>query len=173
MQSSFRVTIAMSVAVQKFFKQMANLYPYNHFQALGIKFVEYSGKRTKMVLPFNPDLIGDPDHGLIHGGVLTSLLDTCCGCAAVEALDEISIYPTIDLRIDHLRPAVAHQTIYAEAEAFRVTPHIIFCEGLVYQDDPDKPIARCLANFTRLAPEISKSMMEGFKRMAIEDNNND
>jgi uncharacterized protein (TIGR00369 family) len=54
-------------------------------------------------LPFRPELGLAPDGDAFHGGVLASLVDLT-GHAAI-ALSIGRVAPTVDLRIDYLRPA--------------------------------------------------------------------
>ena len=70
-----------------------------------------------MHLPMKPELIGNFVHGILHGGVISSLLDVCGGAMALigafanhqhlppaERMSKLSKLGTIDLRIDYLRP---------------------------------------------------------------------
>jgi len=50
-----------------------------HSKKLGIKFVAVDKGRATMSLPYNTDLIGDPDTRVLHGGAVTTLLDQACG----------------------------------------------------------------------------------------------
>lgn len=54
-------------------------------------------------LPYQPVLRRSPDESYFHGGVIAALID-CVGHAAV-AVRAGRMVPTIDLRIDYLRPA--------------------------------------------------------------------
>jgi uncharacterized protein (TIGR00369 family) len=70
-----------------------------------------------MHLPMKPELIGNFVHGILHGGVIASLLDVTGGAMALigafqrhqhlstgERMARLSKLGTIDLRIDYLRP---------------------------------------------------------------------
>ena len=52
---------------------------------------------------FKPEFIGDPNREALHGGVLSTLIDTtgglCCWSTLRHQNDRVS---TIDLRIDYL-----------------------------------------------------------------------
>jgi uncharacterized protein (TIGR00369 family) len=132
--------------------------PGDHFHALGIAFTDIQQGKIEARLPYRHAIVGNPENGLIHGGALTALLDTSCGFAAVTALEQLTLCPTLDLRIDYMRPAKPGLTIYAEAEAYRVTANVIFCRGLAYQEDKNNPIAYCTANFTRMDAEVARTM---------------
>ena len=58
-------------------------------------------------LPFRPVFIGDTERGVLHGGVVTAMLDESCGMAVDLALDGTRAIATLDLRIDYQKPAIA------------------------------------------------------------------
>lgn len=129
-----------------------------HCKQLGITAVEAGRGRLKLALPYSEKIIGNPDTKVIHGGVLTTLMDTACGFAAVLGLDEPSIAPTLDLRIDYMCAATPGKTVIGEAIAYRVTSTVIFARGTAYhEDNPDKPIAHCTASFMRISAEAKQA----------------
>lgn len=98
-------------AVRELFKRI----PFNEY--LGIELEEVSCERVMMHLPMKPELIGNFFHGILHGGVIASLLDVVGGAMAMigafekhrhltteERASRLSRLGTIDLRIDYLRP---------------------------------------------------------------------
>lgn len=137
---------------------MAKANPGDHFHALGMRFTAVEEGGAKMQLPYSDAIVGNPETGVVHGGVITALLDSCCGFAAISCLDHLCFCPTLDLRIDYMGMAVPGRTIYAEARVYRSTRHVIFCRGKAYQDDPQKPLAYCVANFAQLDPEVVKNL---------------
>ena len=139
-------------ALTDFIRQLVE--PLKHCKALGIQVIAAEKYKLTLALPYKDALIGNSDTGVIHGGVLTTLLDTACGFASVAALDEFELAPTLDLRIDYMRPATPHKTVIAEALAFSVTTSVIFSRALAFhEDERDKPIAGCTASFMRLKPK--------------------
>lgn len=122
-----------------------------HTRELGLEVLEVTPEATTMRLPWCDDLLGDSARGLVHGGVLTMLLDTVCGSAVLPALPAPEVCPTLDLRVDHFRPAVAGQAILAEARVVRVTASVVFTEGILWQEQ-GRPLARGIGNFVRLGP---------------------
>ncbi|APE30015.1 hypothetical protein BOX17_03020 [Halomonas aestuarii] len=122
-----------------------------HTRELGLEVLEVTPEATTMRLPWSDDLLGDAARGLVHGGVLTMLLDTACGSAVLPALPAPEVCPTLDLRIDHYRPGVAGRDIIAEARVVRVTASVVFTEGTLWQE-AGRPLARGIGNFVRLGP---------------------
>ena len=122
-----------------------------HARAIGMTLVSHTDAGALVRVPYAEHLVGDPDTGVIHGGVLTALLDNTCGVAVrppaqIAAEGPISI-ATLDLRIDYMSPAEPFRDILAHAVCFKRTRHIAFVRGVAYQDSPDDPIATCVAAF--------------------------
>ncbi|MBF8222811.1 PaaI family thioesterase [Halomonas sp. 328] len=119
-----------------------------HTRALGLEVTAVS-PRLRMRLPWQETLLGDARRGLVHGGVLTLLLDTLCGSAVLRGLPAPEVCPTLDLRVDHFRPGVAGHDLWGEAWVVRLTESVVFTEGLIWQA-PERPLARGIGNFARL-----------------------
>ncbi len=121
-----------------------------HCQVLGLQVHQATADGLTLCLPYSPQIIGNPETGVIHGGAITTLMDTTCGISTVCVLPEFEICPTLDLRIDYMHPAEPHKHVYGFAECYRVTPNIIFTRGYAYQDDPKQPIAHVVGTFMRM-----------------------
>lgn len=136
-------------------QQMRQIVPQlKHCRLLGIDVVEADVGILALVLPYRETIIGNPETGVIHGGALTTLMDTACGFAAISALDELGLCPTLDLRIDYMRPAEPGRDVIGRAEAYRVGKNVVFARGVAYHEgDMDNPIAHCTASFMRLEPK--------------------
>ncbi|MAC45729.1 MAG: hypothetical protein CMI12_02590 [Oceanospirillum sp.] len=128
-------------------------------QALKMAALEANNERVLFTVPFAEHLIGNAKKQLIHSGVITTLLDTACGSVVICALPRFEMCPTLDLRIDHLRPAVAGLPLYCVAKVIKVTPQIVFTEGEVYQEE-GLPVARAAANFMRLGEDKTPPEMD-------------
>lgn len=121
-----------------------------HCQVLGLSVQEATPQGLTLCLPYSSQIIGNPETGVIHGGAITTLMDTTCGISTVCVLPEFEICPTLDLRIDYMRPAEPHKDVFGFAECFRVTENVIFTRGYAYQDDPTEPIAHVVGAFMRM-----------------------
>jgi uncharacterized protein (TIGR00369 family) len=104
---------------------------------------------------YRPELVGNPQTGYLHGGVITTLIDQCSGAAVMLATDGQERIVTLDLRIDHLRPAAPERDIYARAECYRVGREVAFARCVAYQDDPECPFATSMSAFMRLSEEAA------------------
>src|SRR5262249_25443589 len=116
------------------------LVPHN--RALGITVVSATWQPAAMIarLPWHAQLVGNPDGGSIHGGVVTTFLDAVGGGAVYLRMAERSAIATLDLRIDYLKPAAPQRDVFTRAECIKVTRNVAFVRTVAYQDEDD-PIA--------------------------------
>lgn len=98
-------------------KVMEELSPFSRL--LGLKGESVEPGRVVMLLPVREDFVGDPQRPALHGGVISSLIDTAGGAAAWSVLEEGESVSTVDLRVDYLEPASLEAPLRAEAELMR------------------------------------------------------
>lgn len=123
-----------------------------HTMLLGVQVERVDGEELTLKLPYQKALVGDLEAGTLHGGVLTVLLDQTLGMSTVcSDLVEPSVTPTLDLRIDHLGVAPPGMDIFATARVYRATRKILFVEGFAYCESREKPIARAMGSWVRVA----------------------
>lgn len=128
----------------------------NHCKLLGIEVLDIGFGKLTLLLPYSDSIIGNPETRVIHGGALTTLMDTACGFAAICALENPGICPTLDLRIDYMKPAEPGLAVIGTAEAYRISQNVIFARGIAYHEgDEANPIAHCTASFMRLDSPVT------------------
>ena len=125
---------------------------------LGLSVLEASEQHVLIELPYSSELIGYPDTGVIHGGVITTLMDTACGTAVVcnifDKYKSLELSPTLDLRVDYMKPAEPNKSVYGFAECYRLSSSVAFTRAIAYQDSIDDPIAHAVGSFMRISPEM-------------------
>ncbi|MEI4471092.1 PaaI family thioesterase [Frigidibacter sp. MR17.24] len=122
-----------------------------HARALGMRIDEIGAGRAVLSMPWAPELVGDPATGVIHGGAVSALMDTCCGAAVMAHPAVTQVTATLDLRIEYMRGARPGQRIRAEALCHHVTRSVAFVRATATDDDPTGPVAAATGAFTAAA----------------------
>ena len=116
--------------------------------ALDIKLDSMNVSAAVMTMPYDKRIVGDPETGVVHGGAVSALMDTCCGLAVSLHPDSSKPTATIDLRIDYMRPAKVGERIVAEAEVYRATRTVAFVRAFAHDGDRENPVASATGAFT-------------------------
>jgi uncharacterized protein (TIGR00369 family) len=137
----------MTSSRPRFAEIAARMATTAYIAGIGGELKDIGAGRASMRLPYSQRLVGDPQTGIVHGGVITGCLDHCCGIAVASALRNPMPFATLDLRIDYMKAAAPHAEILFEAECLKVTHEIAFARGLAWQQAREAPIALCTGTF--------------------------
>ena len=120
----------------------AEQFPF--FRLIGLEVLDVGPGWSKTRLSHRPDLTQPA--GIMHGGVITSLLDTGIAHALMlterfsELRREGGALVSVDVRVKFLRP-VSRGAIHCEAKIVRLGRQIVHAEAVV-TDDESKEVAR-------------------------------
>ena len=126
-------------------KAMSTVSP--HVREIGLEFLEIADGQSLARVPYQPQLVGDPRRGVLHGGVVTSLLDSVGGAAVLSRRMVPSPLATLDLRIDYLRGSTPGHALYARVHCYKLTQHVAFTRGIAFNDDESDPVASMAATY--------------------------
>ena len=149
----------MGVLTTMMTRMMALTSP--HMRQLGIRFLSADKGVVVGMLPYRDDLVGDPQSGVLHGGVVTTLLDSTAGASVMTMLLVPGPIATLDLRIDYLRPSTPRAPLYARVECYTVTRHVAFTRGIAYNTDERDAVASMAATFMLQTQAVRVSAERG------------
>ncbi|GAB5445354.1 PaaI family thioesterase [Gymnodinialimonas sp.] len=135
-------TDGMARAVRRFMEEL----PFS--KALQMEMEEMGDGHAVISMPYSEALVGDPATGVIHGGAVSALMDTCGGAAVMSHPAAKSATATLDLRIDYMRPASPGDRITARAHCYHVTRSVAFIRAEAFDADMERPVAAATGAFT-------------------------
>ena len=121
--------------------------PFNKALGLTLTEAKHSPAVATMRLPYDARFVGNPETGVLHGGVITTLMDAACGASVFFALKASKPIATLDLRIDYLGPGTPGRDVFARAECFKTTHNVAFVRAMAFHDDLSDPIAAASGTF--------------------------
>lgn len=137
-----------------------------HAVDLGFTLERIAPGEATVRAPYREDLIGDPETGVMHGGVITALLDHACGMAGFAGLGGDKALATLDLRLDYMRPATPGEAVIAEARTIKVAGLIAFVEAVAHNGDRADLVATAHAAFmvTRTGEKAAEQAKANMKQ---------
>jgi len=72
-------------------------------KTVGASIMQVSAGEVSIQFPFDPDLT--QQHGFIHAGIVSTVLDSACGYAAFSLMPDEAAVLTIEFKINLLSPA--------------------------------------------------------------------
>lgn len=105
--------------------------PFHQWMGVTVKSAEKG--RVVLSIPPNPEFVGNPFIPAVHGGIVAALIDLAGGAALFAELKFPT--PTIDMRVDYLRPAIAGKRLDADARVKSLGKTVAFVDIDVTDED--------------------------------------
>jgi uncharacterized protein (TIGR00369 family) len=118
-----------------------------HCAEIGVKVHELDEEGVTFRLPYQERFAGNPVNGTLHGGIITTLIDTAASLCVYVRLQKYVPLATLDLRLDYLKPATPGEELFTRAVCYKITRQIAFSRAIAYHTDPDDPIANSVGTF--------------------------
>lgn len=111
---------------------------------IGASLAKVGHGEATIELPFRSDLT--QQHGFVHAGVVTMIVDTACGYAALTLMPPSAAVLTVEYKVNFLSPATGEKLI-ARGRVLKPGRTLMVCLGEVHakNDGKEKLIATMLA----------------------------
>ncbi|SEV88868.1 uncharacterized domain 1-containing protein [Cognatiyoonia koreensis] len=98
-------------------------------RTLGAEIDEIRAGRVVLTMPFRTDLT--QQHGFMHAGIITTVLDSACGFAAFTLMDEGAEVLTAEFKSSFVAPARGN-TFRFEGDVIKSGRTLTFTEGMAF-----------------------------------------
>ena len=120
-----------------------------YMKTIGAELLRVAPGEVDIGVPFRADLT--QQHGYLHAGVVTALLDSACGFAAFTLMPAGSGVVSVELKVNLLSPSVGERMI-ARGRVLRPGRTLTVCSGEVVavSGGEEKPVVAMLATMMRI-----------------------
>ena len=132
----------------------ASLERQGMMRTLGVELISIERGRVQMALRHDERFT--QQHGFLHAGAVSAVLDSACGYAAYSVMPPEAAVLTVTFTINLLAPA-AGQQFTITGSVVRAGRTLVVCRGEAFADDAAVPFAVMQATMTTLVnrPGIS------------------
>ncbi|WP_290650624.1 PaaI family thioesterase [Aquisalimonas sp.] len=114
----------------------------------GATMTRVSGGEVEIELPFNAALT--QQHGYLHAGVITTILDNACGYAASTLMDRDSAVLTVEFKTNFMAPARG-ELLRCTANVVRAGKTLTVCRAEAWMHANETPIHTATMQATLMA----------------------
>jgi uncharacterized protein (TIGR00369 family) len=125
---------------------------------IGAELVKVLPGKVEILLPFRNDLT--QQHGFLHAGIITTLVDSACGYAALSLMPAGASVLTVEFKVNLLAPAKGERFV-ARGKVVKPGRTITVCAGEVFalgSEDP-KSVSTMTATMMTLQgrPDVAEA----------------
>ncbi|NLV44285.1 MAG: PaaI family thioesterase [Candidatus Hydrogenedentes bacterium] len=115
---------------------------------IGASITRVKPGEVSVEVPFRSDLT--QQHGFFHAGVVTMIVDTACGYAALTCMPVVAAVLTVEYKVNFLSPASGEKLI-ARGRVLKPGRTLTVCFGEVHalQEGKEKLVATMLATMMK------------------------
>jgi uncharacterized protein (TIGR00369 family) len=95
---------------------------------IGARLVRVEPGEVELELPFRDDLT--QQHGFLHAGIVTTLVDSACGYAALSVMDKDAAVLSVEFKVNLLAPALGER-MRAVGRVVKSGKTLVVCTGEV------------------------------------------
>ena len=95
---------------------------------IGARLVRVEPGEVELELPFRDDLT--QQHGFLHAGIVTTIVDSACGYAALSVMDTESAVLSVEYKVNLLAPAIGDR-MRAVGRVVKSGRTLVVCTGEV------------------------------------------
>jgi uncharacterized protein (TIGR00369 family) len=139
--------------MEKFEKKVHESFGRQRLMAtIGAELTSVTRGSVEINLPFDSKLT--QQDGFVHAGVITSVLDSACGYAALSAAPEEAEVLTVEFKVNLLAPAVGDFFV-ARASVKRAGKTLTVCiaDAFAVRNGEEKLIATMLGTIMSISPK--------------------
>ncbi|MCW1962623.1 PaaI family thioesterase [Chryseobacterium viscerum] len=111
-------------------------------KTIGAQLEEVQQGQVKITCRFSENFT--QHNGFFHAGVLTTIVDSACGYAALTTMPENANVLTVEFKVNFMKPANTDQLV-AIGKVLQAGKTLTICEGYVYDQKEEKLIAKMTA----------------------------
>jgi uncharacterized protein (TIGR00369 family) len=115
---------------------------------IGARLIRVEPGEVEVELPFREELT--QQHGFLHAGIVTTLVDSACGYAALSLMDRESAVLSVEYKVNLLAPAVG-QRMRAVGRVIKPGRTLLVCSGEVIAIAGDTETVVTLMQATMMA----------------------
>jgi uncharacterized protein (TIGR00369 family) len=121
-------------------------------KTLGASLLSVKPGAVEIEVPFRADLT--QQNGFVHAGVITSVLDSACGYAALSVAPEDAGVLSVEFKVNLLSPAVGERFV-ARAQVKRAGRRVTVCaaDAFAISAGEEKLVATMLATIMNMKQE--------------------
>lgn len=111
---------------------------------IGARLTRVTPGEVEIELPFREDL--SQQHGFMHGGIVTAIVDTACGYAALSLMEAEAAVLTVEFKLNFVSPARGERFV-ARGRVTKPGRILTVCQGdvVALNGTEEKPVGTMLA----------------------------